>query len=52
MLCDMMLMEMLQIVSFPRRRNGSFFFLDKKETKNQGLHLILEKFVKPLLKII
>jgi len=45
-----MLMEMLQIVCFPPRRNGSFFFLDKKETKNQGLNLIFEKFVKPLLK--
>ena len=28
---------------FAHRRNGSFFFLDKKETKNQGLDLMSDK---------
>jgi len=29
------------VLLFPHRRNSSYFFLDKKVTKNQDLHLIL-----------
>ncbi|MDQ0640109.1 hypothetical protein QF042_003674 [Pedobacter sp. W3I1] len=36
-------------VQVHRRRGGSYLFLDKKVTKNQGLDLMSDKFVKAFL---
>ena len=36
-------------VQVHRRRRGSFFILDDKETNNQGLELMSDKLVKALL---
>ncbi len=36
----------LRLASAHRRRKGSFFSLDRKETKDQGLDLMSDKFVK------
>ena len=40
---------LLGLASAHRRRGGSYLFLDKKVTKNQGLELISDKFVKAFL---
>jgi hypothetical protein len=37
------------LASAHRRREGSFFSLDRKETKDQGLELMLDKRVETLL---
>jgi hypothetical protein len=39
------------LASAHRRRGGSFFSLDRKETKDQGLELMSDKFVKAFLVI-
>jgi len=36
----------LGLASVRRHRGGSFFILDDKETNNQGLELMSDKFVK------
>jgi len=36
-------------ISSAHRRGGSFFSLDRKETKDQGLDLMLDKLVETLL---
>jgi len=38
----------MPVLSSARRRGGSFFSLDRKETKDQGLDLMSDKFVKAL----
>jgi len=40
---------MLGLASAHRRRGGSYFFLDEKVTKNQGLDLMSDKLVETLI---
>jgi hypothetical protein len=39
---------LLSLASAHRRRGGSFFSLDRKETKDQGLELMSDKLVENL----